>query len=161
MTLRHGFNRPSFPHSDLSRHLSFVIRISLLALLLSLPACHQLTAHHLGSWLRTDLYFGLTRRDSSIISDADFQKFIDTTVTPQFPDGLTITPASGQYLDSRHLLHKEPSRILTILYPKKSASEAAQKIRKITTTYCQSFDQESVLQSTTPATAQFLSAAPR
>jgi hypothetical protein len=131
--------------------------IVLVTLLASLPSCHQLAPAQ-DDWLRTDLYFGLTRRDSSAIADADFQKFVDTAITPSFPDGLTITPASGQYLDSGHVLHKEPSRVLTLLYPKKDAVEVARKIQRITTAYCRDFEQECVLQTTTRATAQFLSA---
>jgi hypothetical protein len=106
--------------------------------------------------MRTDLYFGLTRRDRSVISDADFQKFVDTTITPAFPSGLTITPASGQYLDSKNQLHKEPSRVLTVLYPRQDAADVDRRIEAITTTYCSNFDQESVMRTDTPAMTRFL-----
>jgi hypothetical protein len=110
------------------------------------------------AWIRTDLYFGLTRRDSSVISDADFQGFMDQVVTPDFPDGLTVTAASGQYLDSKGALHREPARVLTVLYPEKDAETCNQKIENITAVYCRNFDQESVLRTNTLAMTEFLSA---
>jgi hypothetical protein len=128
----------------------------LLLLLTALPSCHQLTNVPGEPWTRTDLYFGLTRMDKSAISDADFQKFVDNTITPLFHDGFTITPATGQYLDSKRVLHKEPSRVLTLMYPRKDGQSAAAKINYIARQYCQDFNQESVLRSDTPATVWFL-----
>jgi hypothetical protein len=145
-----------------NRSPQLVIRISLLLLLLAtLPACAcgcPIPSPLQQDWTRTDLYFGLTRRDKSLISDADFQKFIDTTVTPLFPNGFTLTPATGQYLDSQKTLHQEPTRVLTILYQSKDAQQTALKIQQITQTYCRNFNQQSVLKTTTPTTATFLTA---
>ncbi len=126
---------------------------TILFLLPFLTACQL--APPRSDWLRTDLYLGLTRRDSSPISDADFQKFTDTQITPLFPDGFTITPATGQYLDSRGTLHKEPTRILTLLYDTKDRDTTNKKLQKLITTYCQQFDQESVLREDFPISAQF------
>jgi hypothetical protein len=129
----------------------------LLLPLLSLPTC-QLPPSH-SDWTRTDLYFGLTRRDSSPISDADFQHFTDTQITALFPDGFTLTPAAGQYLDTHHTLHKEPTRILTILYKSTDRTEVDQKLRRLIDAYCRDFDQESILREDFPIQAEFAASA--
>ena len=132
---------------------SLLLLLSLLPLI-SLSSC-QLAPTPQSTWQRTDLYLGLTRRDSSLISDTDFQKFTDTQITPLFPDGFTLTPAAGQYLDSHNSVHKEPTRILTLLYETKDRDTTNKKLQKLITTYCQQFDQESILREDFPITAQF------
>lgn len=47
-------------------------------------------------WNRTELYFGTGRPDGSVVSDAEFQQFVDIQVTPRFPDGLTLLAGYGQ-----------------------------------------------------------------
>ncbi|MGH8538740.1 MAG: DUF3574 domain-containing protein [Gammaproteobacteria bacterium] len=40
---------------------------------------------------RTELIFGLSKSDGSTISEFHFRRFLRETVTPLFPDGLTLT----------------------------------------------------------------------
>jgi hypothetical protein len=96
-------------------------------------------------WIRTELFFGLTRRDGTAIDGAQWQQFVDDQVTPRFPDGLTIFTADGQYRDTRQLLHKEPSRVVVILHPPSTAAAANAAIDQIIREYVSRFDQESVL----------------
>ncbi len=46
------------------------------------------------SFLRTELYFGLSMQQAdgrdAEISEQQWQAFLDTCVTPRFPDGLTV-----------------------------------------------------------------------
>lgn len=55
---------------------------------------------------QTDLYFGRNRVGNEPVSEAEFQAFVDTVVTPRFQDGLTVYDANGQYrLESGELIH--------------------------------------------------------
>jgi Protein of unknown function (DUF3574) len=121
-----------------------------------LAACQQVSPGGAHDWIRTDLYLGMTRRDSSVISEGEFQRFVDARVTPLFPEGFTVTAAAGQYLDEGHVLHKEPSRVLTILYPRSGAQEADRKVREIVAAYCRELDQESVLRTDGVERAEFV-----
>lgn len=51
-------------------------------------------------WLRTELFFGLSRNVSGVlspISDAEFDSFLDSTVTPLFPAGSSVIRATGWF----------------------------------------------------------------
>lgn len=93
------------------------------------------------NWKRTELYFGGSRPDGSVITPAEFELFLDKEVTPAFPDGLTWLEAHGQWMGG-----KEPSFLLIVLYPP-SDRGANREIEEIRTDYKAQFDQESVLRA--------------
>jgi Protein of unknown function (DUF3574) len=98
------------------------------------------------SFARTELYFGLSKANGTIISDAEFGTFIDQEVTPRFPDGLTLLSGSGQFKNAKGVIVREPSRILILFYPL-GGSENAQKLEAIRSAYKTTFQQESVLRA--------------
>jgi hypothetical protein len=94
-------------------------------------------------WARTELYFGLSRPDGRDVTDDQFEHFLDTEVTPRFPDGLTLLTGDGQFRGSSGVVVKERSKLLILFYPWSAGrSRAIQRIRSI---YKQEFHQESVL----------------
>jgi hypothetical protein len=95
---------------------------------------------------RTELYFGLSKADGSIISDADFGRFVDQEVTPRFPDGLTLLSGLGQFKNSAGVITREPSRILILFYPL-GDKENNKKLEAIRSAYKTTFQQESVLRA--------------
>jgi hypothetical protein len=94
-------------------------------------------------FLRTELYFGLSRNSGPDVTEEEFQRFIDTKVTPRFPDGLTLINAKGQFKDSTGAIIQEGSKLLILLYP--FNMESNQSVEQIRTDYKQDFQQESVL----------------
>lgn len=92
---------------------------------------------------RTELYFGLAR-PGGIVTKEEFQAFLDTVVTPRFPDGLTVLSAKGQFRDgTRGKPIKEDARILILLYAfSNSRNRAVEEIRR---SYKTRFNQQSVL----------------
>ncbi len=98
------------------------------------------------AFARTELYFGLSKADGSIISDADFGKFIDQEVTPRFPDGLTLLSGLGQFKNSAGVIIREPSRIIILFYPL-GDKENTKKLAAIRSAYKTTFQQESVLRA--------------
>ena len=49
-------------------------------------------------WMRSELYFGVGGEDGAdAIDETRWRAFLDTQVTPRFPDGLTVFEAYGQW----------------------------------------------------------------
>ena len=93
-------------------------------------------------------------RTEGIISEAEFQKFLDTEITPRFPDGLTVIDANGQFRNRAGIIIKEPTKILVLIYP--NSPEKKQAIQNIINLYKSQFQQESVLRVTsTPVLVKF------
>ena len=77
------------------------------------------------------------------VSQGEWDDFLRTVVTPRFPDGLTVWPASGQWRGADGHVVREDSRVLQLLHAADATSDAA--IRDIVSNYRRRFDQEAVL----------------
>jgi hypothetical protein len=95
-------------------------------------------------WQRTELYFGSDEHNGSVVSKSAFAQFVDSEVTPKFPDGLTVLTGYGQFLDSEGIVEKERSMVLILFYPL-TDFDANQKLTEIRDCYKKRFNQESVL----------------
>ena len=104
-------------------------------------------------WERTELYFGLSKPDGSLVSDADYQRFLDTEVTPRFSDGFTLLGGNGQFRGTSGEIIREPTRIVLLLYPFDAAKSAA--VEEIRAAYRKQFQQESVLRADAPSCVGF------
>ncbi len=96
-------------------------------------------------WIRTELYFGMSRKAGAEISEAEFEEFIDEIVTPRFPSGLTALDARGQWREDDSKVAKERSKVLVLIYPRSERRSANAKIEEIRTEYKKRFSQQSVL----------------
>lgn len=96
-------------------------------------------------FVRTELYFGLTKRDGSTMTDVEWSRFVDEVITPRFPDGFTVVDGRGQWRNREGRVVKESSRVFIVVYPKKQRRPAGQKLDEIRDEYKKRFDQESVL----------------
>lgn len=127
------------------------------SLLLILPACQRSAPEHgalsAERWVRTELYFGLSTGDGGKVSDEQWRDFLDSCLTPAFPDGLTVVEASGQYRDSAGKVQKEGTKLAIILHHPGAAVDA--KLKSVIAEYKRRFKQESVLRSSAPAAAVF------
>lgn len=96
-------------------------------------------------FFRTELYFGMNKKDGGKVSEAEWDSFLETDVTPRFPDGFTVLEGSGQYKDSAGTIVREESRVLVLFYPKKQRESVNPKIEELRAAYKKQFQQESVL----------------
>lgn len=96
-------------------------------------------------YYRTELYFGTDKPGGGKVTLEDWDKFLETEVTPRFPDGFTVLEGYGQYKDSGGKIVREASFILVIYYPKKQREAVSSKIEELREKYKQLFKQESVL----------------
>ncbi len=88
-----------------------------------------------------------------IVDDAAWAAFLQDTVTPRFPAGLTVLDGRGQWRDSTGTIHRERSKLLIILAP--PGEEGLRLIEEVSEEYKRRFSQESVLRVVSPTCAAF------
>jgi hypothetical protein len=120
---------------------------------LSLALCGCVSNSSSQRWVRSEVFFGLSRPDGSQISLAEWQSFMDEEVTPKFPAGLSVVDSAGQWRNASGHIDREPSKVLVLLHPATSALE--NQIDDIRRAYCRRFDQEAVMKVTTLARVTF------
>lgn len=85
------------------------------------------------------------------VPEAAWRAFVEASLTPAFPNGLTVTRAEGQWRGPDGRLQREDARVVTILAPQ----DAAARFAPVAAAYRDRFAQHSVLVVTQPACARF------
>ncbi|WP_432725497.1 DUF3574 domain-containing protein [Variovorax sp. W6] len=93
---------------------------------------------------RDTLYFGRAIPSGGQVSDAEWTAFLDGTVTPAFPQGLTVIDAAGQWRGVSGEVVRERSKLVVLVHARSEKDDAA--ITAIVGAYRQRFAQEAVLQ---------------
>ena len=89
------------------------------------------------------LLFGRSLKGGGMIDDTAWRDFLARSVTPRFPDGLTVLNGSGQWRQrATGKIISEPSTVVEIVTL--SSPETFQRLDAIRAEYRQRFDQESV-----------------
>ncbi|MGA8042729.1 MAG: DUF3574 domain-containing protein [Terracidiphilus sp.] len=107
-------------------------------------------------WVETKLFFGLGPADhpEQGISEAEWRAFLDKSVTPRFPDGLSVIDLYGQWQGKNESAPERlHSKMLLIFYPDTTANRA--KIDAIRAAWKQKTGDQSVLRVTEPADVSF------
>ena len=124
-----------------SRHAALVcasaIAVSACASLVE-PRC----AAHEQSAVQDSLYFG-TAKATGVVTPEEWSRFLEVTVTPRFPRGLTVSQASGQWRGADGSIVREATNVLHLLHPSDPESEAS--VAAIVAAYKEQFRQEAVL----------------
>jgi hypothetical protein len=95
------------------------------------------------------LFLGREIPGGGVVSEAEWDAFLDEVVTPRFPEGLTVWRADGQWLDAQGLTVQEPVMVIEVLHPADAEADAA--IAEIANEYRRRFRQEAVLRVTVEA----------
>ena len=77
------------------------------------------------------------------MSDEDWRAFLADTITPRFPDGLSVFDAAGQWQDTEGAIVRERSKMVLILA--EPGSDSPTRLDEIAEEYKVRFSQESVL----------------
>lgn len=107
-------------------------------------------------WVDTRLYFGLGIADDPAngVSEQRWRDFLDTEVTPRFPDGLSVVDVYGQWQgQGRAAPERLRSKMLVVDYPDTAANRA--KVEAIRAAWKQRTGDQSVLRVTQPAEVSF------
>lgn len=114
---------------------------------------HVRCAEGADAFKRIDLFFGLSR-PGGVVSEAEFKAFVDASVTPRFPDGLTLLAGSGQFRNASGVIVVEGSKLLILLVPLRDP-QADANVEAVRSDYRRQFQQESVLRSDTVTCTSF------
>jgi len=123
--------------------------------LLALAACTQPTAPvctaPLTPALEIDLYFGRDISGGKEVSEAEWAAFLAETVTPRFPDGLSVLNVEGQHRGPAGRIDRERSKLLIVVVFDAPAHQT--KVRDIVDAYVKRFGQRGVFQVEHPVCA--------
>ena len=103
--------------------------------------------------VRDVVYFGRNRPDGGVVSDAEWQAFLNEVVTPRFPAGLTVVDAVGQWKGESGVVEQERSEIVTLMHD--GGPRARTAVAELAAEYKRRFRQEAVLRERTPTCARF------
>ena len=113
------------------------------------PSCPEGTEQY----LEYQLFMGRSGPDGEVVDDAAWDAFLADTVTPRFPDGLTVLDGRGQWRGADGRINGERSKLLVILAP--PDYDKTRLIDEISDEYKRRFGQESVLQVVDDACVSF------
>jgi hypothetical protein len=127
-----------------------------IAVLVSLSACASLPKAGCGGHERPavadKLYFGSAGPHGQV-TEAQWSRFLQSAITPRFPQGLTVLAATGQWLGNDGVPVSEMTHVLQIVHPSSDADET--RVTQIIAAYRSQFEQESVLRVKVNACASF------
>ena len=106
-------------------------------------------------WIRSELYFAVGNEDGTgTIDDAHWRAFLDTEVTPRFPDGLTVLDGYGQWRfqqDGR--LVRQRCKVLVVLH--EEGAKRREDLEAIRVAWKKMTGHESVLWARSPVDVSF------
>lgn len=92
-----------------------------------------------------EAYFGRNVKTRAPVTEAEWARFMADTVTPAFPDGLTVLDGMGQWRNAAGLISREDSKVLLLVLPGQDKAAAAARLAPVTAAWKARFAQESVL----------------
>ncbi|MGO9420245.1 DUF3574 domain-containing protein [Roseiarcus sp.] len=124
----------------IARAIAAALTLTSADVLPMLPARAEGCAAPTSATQQVELYFGASVKGRPFVTERAWSKFLDTEVTPRFPDGLTVFDAHGQWRSGDGRIYREATRVLLILYKADAASEG--KIEALRDAYKKQFHQE-------------------
>ena len=106
------------------------------------------------AFARTELFFGRSRPGGTMVTDAEWQGFLDQEITPRFPDGLTVLLGRGHFRGQSGVISREDAVLVIVLYPVQTP-ESSRRIEDIREAYTRTFQQQSVLRADAITCASF------
>src|SRR5712691_735401 len=129
---------------------------TVVALIATLTACASMPAPSCKSGeqsaIHDSFYFG-TRKPTGAVTPEEWAEFLRDTVTPRFPQGLTVSQASGEWRGADGTLVQESSHILHLVHAADAPSE--KNVLELVATYKTRFQQEAVLRVKSHACVSF------
>jgi hypothetical protein len=102
--------------------------------------------------MAVQMFMGMRMQNGGVVTAEQWDGFLRQTVTPLFPDGLTVYATYGQWRDQKTgALTREPSRVLLINGT--DGPELRSHVTQVAEAWKKQFDQQSVgIQTSTACT---------
>jgi hypothetical protein len=94
--------------------------------------------------LVAELFFGRDRQGRAVVSDAEWSDFLNTVITPNFPDGLTVFDGYGQSRNPETGAIGRSPRVKIVLIAVKRSPELPNRLTTVMEAYKMRFNQRSV-----------------
>lgn len=104
-------------------------------------ACLMPNQHRM---LVAELFFGRSRAGRVTVSDAAWAKFLNDTITPNFPDGLTVFDGYGQSRNPTTGVIGREAKVKVVLIAANPAPEVPARLNAVIDGYKARFSQRSV-----------------
>ena len=127
---------------------------STLVTLLLLACAPAIQSRGLQEVVTERLYFGRNVANTMVVGDSAWAAFLREVVSTRLPGGFTVWPAEGEWRGPGEAPSREPSFVLEVVHPPRSAG-ADSAIVAIIAEYKRRFGQESVLRVVTAGRASF------
>ncbi len=102
---------------------------------------------------RVEFFMGGNVGEPGGVPDAEWQRFLETEVTPRFPDGFSVADIYGQWRNAMGAAEAERSKNLIVIL--NDVPAYATRITSLRAAYRARFRQQSVLLVETPVCAGF------
>ena len=129
--------------------------LGVLLLLAGCAAAPQSCPVDAGPTTIAEAYFGRNVKTRAPVTDGEWARFMADTVTPAFPDGLTVLDGTGQWRNAAGQISREDSKVLLLVLPGQDQAAAAARLAPVTVAWKARFAQESVLTVFRPGCAAF------
>ncbi len=104
--------------------------------------------------VETDLYFGQSKPDGTMITEKEWNSFKETQVAKTFKEGCTVLNAVGNWNDPEtHKLITEPTYVIIYFY--KRSKQVSNQVDSLRYWYKTTFQQQSVLRVDKKVKASF------
>jgi hypothetical protein len=130
-----------------------LIAVAAAALATTAAARPPVCPHGLHRAMTAELYFGRSMEHDGEVSDADWREFVDTQVTPRFPDGLSVNDVYGQWRTPKGQFVREDSKALFLVLS--GTPDESARIELVRGAYKVRFHQQSVMLVEQPACVAF------
>ena len=133
------------------------MRIAIMLLTSALCGCGQVGPQcpaGMQQMIRAELVLGRNIGAVVGVNELDFVQFLDSEVTPRFPDGFTVSDGTGQWrAPTETVIVREPAKIIMVFAPGVEATRS--KLTQIADSYKARFHQQSVIHAETPTCVSF------
>jgi hypothetical protein len=123
---------------------NLILMCLVLAMLASPARAQSIECHApLKPMLEIELMFGRNIGGALGVSESDWTAFVETEITPRFPEGFSVDDELGQWRDREtKTIVKEPSKSVEIVVPQ--GNEVHDKVDAIVDAYRTRFRQQAV-----------------
>jgi hypothetical protein len=103
--------------------------------------------------VRTELLFGMSKDDGTGIDEAEWDKFVEDSISVWFPSGFTVVDSHGRWRSRDGKIVNERSKLLIIFHD--GSEENLRKLDDLRRLYTQRFGQQAVMRGSTNAWVAF------